>query len=105
MAVYGAAMITYSLLAVPFLFIALLLFLRSKQKFHRQWVITAVILFVLTAIFDSLIIYAKIVDYDYTKLLGIRIGRAPIEDFAYTVAAVLLIPALWRYTAPKKEKS
>lgn len=51
---------------------------------------------VLTAVFDNLIILAGIVDYDTTKLMGIYVGVVPIEDFAYTVVAVLLVPAIWK---------
>ena len=51
---------------------------------------------VLTAVFDNLIILAGIVAYDETKLLGINVGAVPIEDFAYTVVAVLLVPAIWK---------
>jgi len=51
---------------------------------------------ILTAVFDNLIILAGIVDYDATKLMGIYVGVVPIEDFAYTVVAVLLVPALWK---------
>jgi hypothetical protein len=31
------------------------------------------------------------------------IGIAPIEDFFYTVAAVLLIPAVWTYLGRVKK--
>ena len=51
---------------------------------------------ILTAVFDNFIILAGIVDYDTTKLLGIYVGVVPIEDFAYTVVAVLLVPAIWK---------
>ncbi len=51
---------------------------------------------ILTAVFDNLIILAGIVDYDATKLMGIYLGVVPIEDFAYTVVAVLLVPAIWK---------
>lgn len=51
---------------------------------------------ILTAVFDNFIILAGIVDYDATKLMGIYVGAVPIEDFAYTVVAVLLVPAIWR---------
>lgn len=51
---------------------------------------------ILTAVFDNLIILAGIVDYDATKLMGIYVGVVPIEDFAYTVVAVMLVPAIWK---------
>jgi lycopene cyclase domain-containing protein len=49
----------------------------------------------LTAIFDNVIILSGTVAYDPTKIIGWMIGVAPIEDFAYTIAAVFLVPALW----------
>ena len=51
---------------------------------------------ILTAVFDNLIILAGIVDYDATKLMGIYVGVVPIEDFAYTVVAVMLVPVIWK---------
>jgi lycopene cyclase domain-containing protein len=49
----------------------------------------------LTAIFDNVIIGTGIVAYDQEKISGIMIGLAPIEDFAYTVLALVLIPSLF----------
>ena len=43
-----------------------------------------------TAIFDNAIIGAGLVAYDESKILGIKIGLAPIEDFAYSIGVVLL---------------
>jgi lycopene cyclase domain-containing protein len=43
-----------------------------------------------TAIFDNAIIGFGLVAYDESKISGIKIGLAPIEDFAYAIAAVLL---------------
>lgn len=43
-----------------------------------------------TAVFDNAIIGFGLVAYDETKISGIKIGLAPIEDFAYSIAVVLL---------------
>ena len=51
---------------------------------------------VLTAIFDNLIVATGIVAYDESKLLGIKLLTVPLEDFAYTIVAVLLVPAIWK---------
>jgi len=59
------------------------------------------LLLILTSIFDSLIIANGIVAYDTLKTLGIYIGRAPIEDFAYTIAGVIIVPYLWKRYADK----
>jgi lycopene cyclase domain-containing protein len=50
---------------------------------------------VLTAVFDNAIIGFGLVAYDTQLLSGVMVGFAPLEDFAYTLAALLMIPALW----------
>ena len=57
--------------------------------------IAAVVLIVTTAVFDNVMIGIGLVDYDPSRISGVRIGVAPIEDFAYTIAVVLGLPALW----------
>ena len=52
-------------------------------------------LLVLTAVFDNIMIGIGLVGYDRQLISGVFIGRAPIEDFAYTVAAVVLLPSVW----------
>lgn len=56
----------------------------------------------LTLIFDNVIVATGIVDYDPDKILGILLGVAPIEDFAYTIAAAVLIPSMWILLGKKK---
>ncbi len=51
-------------------------------------------LLVLTAIFDNVIVGTGIVAYDENLISGIKIGFAPIEDFAYSLAAPLLISSI-----------
>ncbi|MET1019291.1 MAG: lycopene cyclase domain-containing protein [Microterricola sp.] len=63
--------------------------------------VTAAVLVVLTAIFDSLMIAAGLMEYTAAHLIGWFIGLAPIEDFAYPIAAVILLPALWLLAAPR----
>lgn len=53
------------------------------------------VLFAMTAVFDNLIIGTGIVAYDSEKISGLMIGLAPIEDFSYTVAGLLILPGLW----------
>lgn len=47
-----------------------------------------------TAIFDNAIIGFGLVAYDESKISGIKIGLAPIEDFAYSIAVVLLATSI-----------
>lgn len=57
--------------------------------------LTLMVMLITTAVFDNLIIGSGLVAYDPLTLSGIFIGIAPAEDFAYTIAAVMLLPAVW----------
>ena len=59
--------------------------------------IPLLILMLMTAVFDNLIILAGIVSYDESKLSGIKVLVAPIEDFAYTLVLVPLIALVQSY--------
>jgi lycopene cyclase domain-containing protein len=48
-------------------------------------------------VFDNVIIGTGIVDYDPEKISGVRLGFAPIEDFAYTLVALVLVPSLFNF--------
>lgn len=66
-------------------------------------VIALAAVLVLTAVFDNVMIAAGLFDYAPEHRLGWSIGRAPVEDFAYPVAGVLLLPALWHLLAPSRK--
>lgn len=53
------------------------------------------ILLVMTAVFDNVMIGIGLVGYDAAKISGVFIGIAPLEDFSYSVAALILLPSLW----------
>ena len=61
-------------------------------------------LLAMTAVFDNVMIGVGLVGYDDDRISGLRIGVAPVEDFAYAVAAVLLLPALWHLTARRQDR-
>lgn len=86
---------TYLILNVVFLACIVFLLVQSYKKPSKVWWITLVVLLALTLIFDNVIIAAGIVGYDSSKLLGIYLGTAPIEDFFYAVLAVIIVPVLW----------
>lgn len=73
----------------------------------RRWinwkvmVPSAVFMLLMTLIFDNLIIGSGIVDYDFSKTSGIRLFLAPIEDFAYTLVALVLVPSLFNFFRSK----
>lgn len=95
---------TYALLNVPFLLLAVLALVvarvRTGRPSWRPLAGTMAVLLVLTAIFDNFMIMAGLVAYDDDQRIGLQIGVAPIEDFAYAVLAVILLPALWHLIAP-----
>ncbi|MCT1615270.1 lycopene cyclase domain-containing protein [Kocuria indica] len=68
---------------------------RPRGLFWGSLVASFVLLVVLTAIFDNLMIAAGIMTYTEHNISGVQIGLAPLEDFAYPFAGVLLLPALW----------
>jgi len=56
---------------------------------------TLLVMLLVTLVFDNLIIGLGIVDYDISKLSGVYLGLAPIEDFAYTVVSVFMVASIW----------
>jgi lycopene cyclase domain-containing protein len=96
------AMATYLILNCVFI-IALVLFLRIPMSVPgKKRLVVLGILLTLTLVFDSLLVGVGIVGYDTSKILGIYAGHAPIEDFFYSVLAVILIPFLWKQLERKK---
>jgi small toxic polypeptide LdrA/B/C/D len=95
--------VTYALICLPFLALGVLVALVAARPLpaperRRRWIATgvaAVALLVLTGVFDSVMIAAGLFGYTADTRLGPTIGLAPIEDFAYPIVAVLLVPAVW----------
>ncbi len=95
-------MYTYVLLNSAVLASVALLVWRSRAGLPwKQLGIVLCVVAVMTAAFDSLLIYEHVFAYNSLKILGLYIGKAPLEDFAYTIAAVVLIPYLWSRYANK----
>lgn len=93
---------TYLLLNLVFLAVAACL-IAGRDAFNIRAVsVTLAALLAMTAVFDNLIIMAGIVDYDPSKILGIYINQAPVEDFFYAVLAAILVPALWNKIGKEK---
>ncbi|MDL2363211.1 MAG: lycopene cyclase domain-containing protein [Patescibacteria group bacterium] len=88
-------MYKYLLLNTVFILFAASKFAYRRPSVSRKYWLSLIGVLLMTAVFDSLIIAADIVRYNPGHILGITIGSAPIEDFAYVIAAFLLIPALW----------
>lgn len=92
---------TYVQLALCFLAVAVIasiaLALAARPRGPRlpAVIATIAILFALTAVFDTVMIATGLFHYSPDHLLGLHIGLAPLEDFAYPLAGALLLPALW----------
>jgi lycopene cyclase domain-containing protein len=90
---------TYLLLNSVFLALVLVLLVIALRRGRLRLGAlcgTLVVLLAMTAVFDNVMIgVGLLVAYDESLISGIRIGVAPIEDFAYAIAAALALPALW----------
>jgi lycopene cyclase domain-containing protein len=90
---------TYWLLNLLFLtvvaVVALAAMVSKREPRWRAVAITLVGVLIMTAIFDNVMISVGLVGYSESKITGVFVGVAPIEDFAYAVAAVVLLPAIW----------
>jgi lycopene cyclase domain-containing protein len=69
--------------------------LRSRAPRWKALGVAAVVLLVTTAVFDNVMIGIGLVDYNPDLISGAFVGIAPLEDFAYAIAAVVLLPSLW----------
>lgn len=75
--------------------LALGLLARGRGPRPAAVALTIAAMLALTAVFDTVMIGSGLFHYADQHLVGIRIGLAPIEDFAYPLAGALLLPALW----------
>lgn len=79
---------------------------RAERRGHWRSVgLAALALLVLTAVFDSLMIGLDLFHYDEGGILGVRVGLAPLEDFAYPIACALLLPGLWLFLTRSRASS
>jgi lycopene cyclase domain-containing protein len=68
-----------------------------RRPDRRWWAVTgltALALCALTAVFDSIMIAADLFRFDESSLTGIHVGLAPIEDFAWPIAATILVASV-----------
>ena len=90
----------YALVTVPFLLCAVIAVIvagvrrgGSRRRLMLSGAV-ALVLCILTAIFDNLMIAAGLFTYSEELISGIRLGVAPVEDFAYPIAVAFLLPAI-----------
>ncbi len=87
---------TYWLLNAIFLAPVLVIGILAARRLRWPALgITAAVLLVMTAIFDNIMISVGLVDYAPQLISGAFIGVAPLEDFAYAIAAIVGLPSLW----------
>ncbi len=99
---------TYPVLVLPFLLATVVVVLLTVRRPHfgrrmAASAIAALVLCALTAVFDSLMIAADLFRYPDDLLSGLRIGLAPLEDFAYPLSAAFGIPAIFTLMTPREE--
>jgi lycopene cyclase domain-containing protein len=75
--------------------VALAAILSRRAPRWTNVALTAGVLLVMTAVFDNVMIGIGLVGYNSDLISGVFVGIAPLEDFAYAVAAVILLPSLW----------
>ncbi|MCU1529747.1 MAG: lycopene cyclase [Frondihabitans sp.] len=67
-----------------------------RRRLHAgSCIVSVVVLLVMTAVFDNVMIGIGLVGYDPAKISHVFVGIAPLEDFSYSVAALILLPSLW----------
>lgn len=92
---------TYALISACFLLGAVALgviLARAVPGARVHWgalAVTAAAMLLLTAVFDSLMIGMDLFGYAPHLISGLRIGLAPLEDFAYPLAITVALPPLW----------
>ena len=87
------ALNAFFLAAVVLLAAAAVLLRRSPGL--KPVAVTMLVLLVMTAVFDNIMIGVGLVAYEPSLISGAFVGIAPLEDFAYAIAAVIGLPSLW----------
>lgn len=81
------------------LVVALAAMVMRRAPRWRAVAIVAVAVLLLTAVFDNVMIGVGLVGYDRAAISGVFVGVAPVEDFAYAIAAAVLLPSVWALLA------
>ena len=98
-------MATYLLINMAFLLFTFAIFRIGRRKLSKRWWAMFIALLVLTAVFDSLLVYFSFIDYNPDKILGLRIGFAPVEDFFYALYAAIIVPWFWIRFGDKNDRN
>lgn len=96
---------TYLLMSLPFLGVALIVFgagieharrRGSIRRYLSSWAAATMALLLLTAVFDNVMMAAGFFDYGADEISGLRFGLMPLEDFLYPIAGALLLSGTWQ---------
>ena len=71
--------------------------LQSKVVARKETWVAVLVLVGLTAIFYNIVLKFDVVTYDQSRILGLKIGLIPVEDFCYAIAAPILVSSLMRF--------
>lgn len=96
---------TYLILNILFIGVSVAVLWRYLPKLTKEWWLTACILLLLTLVFDNVLIFTQIIAYNHHLLLGLFAFSAPLEDFLYTILALIIVPALWKVSKRYDKKS
>ncbi len=92
-------------MGLPFIILVLVLdmyVLKTRVVLHKQcWIVMAIML-AITAFFDQFLTGLPIVNYTEANMSGVRLLYAPIEDFMYTIAAVIGFGSMISYVEKRK---
>jgi lycopene cyclase domain-containing protein len=98
-------MYSYFVLDIGFILLAASLICNGISQINAKNLLKIIVLLLLlTTVFDQILIMLSIVKYHAGQLLGVYIGKAPVEDFAYSLVAAVIMPVLWK-RANRKPKS
>ena len=74
------------------------------RTWWRAAVLAAVVLCVLTIVFDNVMIAVGLFAYGWEHMSGLRIGLMPVEDLTYPLAALIGLPGVWLLLEPRRER-
>lgn len=91
-------MTAYPILALVLVIAAIFVDITLKTRVisSKSFYVTLLILSIMTLIATQFLDGLPIVEYNYENTLNLRIGYMPIEDLSYTVAACIIVPAVWK---------
>lgn len=89
-------MFSYVSINIVFASLAALFVLITKPHLNKRALrISGGLLLGCMIIFDSYLTALPIVRYNSERILGLRVGTIPIEDFAYLAVALVLAPSIY----------